>query len=177
MVQQLQTMVGQSVDVMTNPNEITFERYERHGSLREAAIYIGLAAVVAGLFSLGGGALGFVGGVINALIGFFLFTWLVYVIGKGQGGTGTFDEVAYTFALFIAPLTIIGGLFGIVAAIPIINLLVPILGLVLLAVQAVFAFIAVRSSMNITDKRTALITLGGAVIATFIVQLIVAMII
>jgi hypothetical protein len=177
MVQQLQTMVGQSVDVMTNPNEMTFERYERHGTLREAALYIGLAAVVAGIFSLGSGALGFLEGVVNALIGFFLFTWLVYFIGKQQGGTGTFDEVAYTFALFIAPLTIIRGLISILAAIPIINLLTPLLGLALLAVQAVFAFIAVRSSMNISDKRTAILTLGGAVIATFIVQIIAAMII
>jgi hypothetical protein len=45
--------------------------------------------------------------------------------------------------------------------------------LIVLVAQAVLAYIAVRSSMNISSQQTALITLGGAVLGTFIIQIIV----
>ncbi len=172
MLQRVPTMIGQSVDVLSNPNEQTFERYERHGTLQDAAIYVGLAALLTALIGIPGGLGGIIGNLLGALLGFVLFTGLIYWVGKQQGGTGTLDEVAYTFALFIAPLTLVNGIVRLTASLPVIGLLTPLLGLALLAVQAVFAYLAVRSSMNLNDKTRALLTLGGAVLATWILEMI-----
>jgi hypothetical protein len=115
--------------------------------------------------------------VLSTLVGFFVFSGLVYYIGKSQGGTGTFDEVAYTFSLFVAPLSLVVPIIGIFTLIPFLGLLfVPIMllaALIVLIVQAFLAYIAVRSSMNISNQQTALLTLGGAVLGTFIIQIIV----
>jgi hypothetical protein len=173
-------MINQSKAVLTSPNEITFERYERSGNLTNAAIYIGIAAVIAGILGLvtppfGFG--GFLSGILSALANFFIFTGLVFYIGRSQGGTGTFDEVAYTFSLFIAPLIVIGAVVGLFAIIPILGpLFIFIVGLLLLAIQVYFAYIAVRSSMNLVDQTKSIITLGGAFLGTLLVYVIIGMI-
>jgi hypothetical protein len=184
MIQQtsIPQMVAQSRDIISNPSVITFERYERSGTTVNAAIYMGVAAAISGLLGLTGGPLGLIGGVVGALVGFFVFTGLVFYIGRNvAGGTGTWDEVAYTFSLFIAPLTVVGAALGFVAwlfsFIPLlgwlVGLLVGLIGLAILLVQAYFAYVAVQSSMNIRDQTRALITLGLAVVGTLVIQLIV----
>jgi hypothetical protein len=171
-------MINQSKAVLTSPNEITFERYERSGNLTHAAIYIGIAAVIAGLLGLITPPFGFGGllsGILGALANFFIFTGLVFYIGRSQGGTGTFDEVAYTFSLFIAPLIVIRAVVGLFAIIPILGpLFIFIVGLVLLVAQVYFAYIAVRSSMNLVDQTKSIITLGGAFLGTLLVYVIIA---
>lgn len=173
MLQRIQTMMGQSVDVLSNPNEQTFERYEQQGTMQDAALYVGLAALISALIGIPGGLGGIIGNLLGALLGFIIFTGLVYWVGRQQGGTGTLNEVAYTFALFVAPLTLVNALISIVARLPVISLLTPLLALALLVVQAVFAYIAVRSSMNLNDNTRAILTLGGAVLATWLMQMIV----
>jgi hypothetical protein len=167
-------MVNQSKMVLTTPSVATFERYERSGNLVNAGIYIGIAAIIAAILGLSGGISGLIGSFLSTLANFFIFTSLVYYIGKQQGGTGTFDEVAYTFSLFIAPLSLVVPIIGLFVLIPVIGLLfVPILlivVLIVLLVQAYFGYLAVQSSMNITDTTKSIITLGGAVIGTFIIQ-------
>lgn len=173
-------MIEQSRVVLTSPSVSTFERYERRGTFVSAAIYVGIAALIAGLLGFAGGPLGIIRGAIGVLINFFIFTGLVYYIGKQQGGTGTFDEVSYTFSLFVAPLAVIGALVGLVIAIfawvPILNILVGLAGLVvallILLVQVYFAYLAVQSSMNIHDQGKAVITLGGAFLATILLQIV-----
>ncbi len=176
-------MVAQSRDIISNPSVGTFERYEQRGTTTNAAIYIAIAAVIAGVLGIYGGPLGIIGGALSALIGFFVFTGLVFYIGKNvANGTGTWDEVAYTFSLFIAPLTVVGAVVTLVAwvlsLIPLLGGLFFLLGglvtLLILVIQAYFAYIAVQSSMNIRDQGKALTTLGLAVIGTLIVQLIIA---
>jgi hypothetical protein len=185
MIQQtsIPEMIAQSRDVISNPSVDTFERYERRGTTVNAAIYVGIAAAISGVVGLTGGPGGLLAGVIGALIGFFVFTGLVFYIGKSvAGGTGSWDEVAYTFSLFIAPLTVVGALLSLVVwifhFIPVLGALVAVLGLlvalVILLAQAYFAYIAVQSSMNIRDQGKALTTLGLAVVGTLIVQMLVA---
>ncbi|NJK80483.1 MAG: YIP1 family protein [Chloroflexaceae bacterium] len=173
MVQQIPLMISQSIDVLTHPNEGTFEKYERSGTIAHAALYIGLAALIAGLFGLVEGPLGFVRGILGALLGFFIFTGLVYYIGKQQGGTGTFDEVAYTFSLFNAPLQVIGAVIGILVIIPILGqLIVLAVALALLVANVYFAYIAVRSSMNLRSQQQAMVTLGLAFVANVIIYIL-----
>jgi hypothetical protein len=175
-------MLNQSRDIITNPSVDTFERYEKAGNTTSAAIYVGIAAVVAGLLGLTGGLSGLLSGIIGALIGFFIFTGLVFYIGKNvANGTGSWDEVAYTFSLFIAPLIVVRALLGLVAwifhAIPFIGglvlLLAGLIGLLILLVQAYFAYIGVQSSMNIRDQSKAIVTLGLSVLGTLVLQMVV----
>ncbi|WP_129632055.1 YIP1 family protein [Candidatus Oscillochloris fontis] len=178
-------MINQSRDIITNPSVETFERYERHGNTTSAAIYVGIAAIISGILGLSGGIGGLLSSALGALIGFFIFTGMVFYIGRNIAeGTGTWDEVAYTFALFVAPLTLVAALLKLVVwilgAIPLLGGLFILLGalvtLLILLVQAYFAYIAVQSSMNIHDQSKAIITLGLAVVGTFIVQFVIAVI-
>lgn len=180
----LAEMVTQSRAIMANPSVPTFERYERHGSLGSAAVYVLVAAVVAGIlraltallpYTPGNPITAFLGGVLGSLVSFVLFTGLVFYLGRSLfGGTGTWDEVAYTFALFSAPLAVIGALLTFVGVllggIPVLGWLIGLasgLGsLVVLLLQAYFAFIAVQSSMNITDPIKSIANLLLAMIAT-----------
>lgn len=167
-------MFQQSKMVLTTPSVATFERYERNGNLTNAAIYVGIAALIAGLLGLTGGIMGLIAGVLASLAQFFIFTGLVYYIGKSQGGTGTFDEVAYTFSLFIAPLIVIGAVVSLFGIIPLLGpLFVFVVALILLVVQAYFAYLAVQSSMNIADTGKSFMTLGGAIIGTLLIMVII----
>jgi predicted cobalt transporter CbtA len=167
-------MFGQSVEVITKPGVKTFEQYERRGTVTQAAIYVAIGAVLSGLFGLTGGIGGFISGVLAALIGFFLFTSLVYYVGTTQGGSGTYNEVAYTFSLFWVPMTIIGALGALVLAITIIGIIfIPIWLLIVLFINAYFAYLAVQSSMNMHDSGKIFITLGAAIIGTFLGQLLI----
>ncbi len=179
-------MINQSRDVMTNPSVATFERYEKYGNTTSAAIYVGIAAIISGILGLSNGIGGLFSALIVALLGFFIFTGMVFYIGRNIAeGTGTWDEVAYTFALFIAPLTVVGAILNLVVwilkAIPIFGGLFWLLGgvatLLILLVQAYFAYIAVQSSMNIRDQSRAITTLGLAVVGTFIVQFVITILI
>src|SRR5918912_1262282 len=97
-------MLNQSMVVLTKPSVESFEQYERRGGQREALIYVGVAAaaaaIVGALFGLLTGGIvgllaGLIGGLLGPLVSFFVFAFLIYTIGKSQGGTGTQDEVFY----------------------------------------------------------------------------------
>ena len=173
----LSEMVNSSINVLTRPSVSTFETYERRGNLQSALIYVGVAALIAGLLgAIGGGFLGLLAGFVGALVGFIVFTYAVFFIGRSQGGSGTYDEVAYTFSLFSAPLTVISAVLGLIGrVIPLLGCIVGLpLGLVLLVANIYLGYLAVQSSMNLTDKTKAIITLVAAAILSFIVNLVIA---
>lgn len=183
-------MVAQSRDVITNPSVATFERYERRGTISSAAIYVGIAAVLAGVLGFVAaltpwvptnpvGAL--IGSLVGALVQFIVFTGMVYFLGKNMaGGSGSWDEVAYTFSLFIAPLIIANAaitfIVQLLGSIPLLGALIGLLGflvsLLFLIVQAYFAYLAVQSSMNIHDQSRSLVVLVLSVVGTFLITAI-----
>jgi hypothetical protein len=175
----LSEMVNSSIVVMTKPSVSTFEMYERRGNLASALTYVGIAAAISGILGAVGATsiiAGLLGGVISAIVGFLVFTYSVFFIGKSQGGTGTYDEVAYTFSLFWAPLAVIGAVIGLIGRV--LPLLACVIGLpvalALLAAQIYFGYLAVQSSMNIRDSGRAIITLVVAAILAFIVNVVIA---
>jgi hypothetical protein len=182
MIQQtsIPEMIAQSKDIISNPSVGTFERYEQRGTMVNAAIYVGIAAILAGILGIRFDHIlgSVIGSALSALIGFFVFTGMVFYIGRSTaGGTGTWDEVAYTFSLFIAPLIVIGAVISLVSFIPILGpFVVAIVSLLILLVQAYFAYIAVQSSMNIRDQGKAITTLLLAVVGTFIAQMLIGII-
>jgi hypothetical protein len=171
-------MLNQSIQVLTKPGVETFERFERHGGQREATIYIMIAAAISAAVAL---VFGLLGGIVQALlsavlgfilpvVGFYIFVFLVYFIGKQQGGTGTQDEVFYTMSLFVAPIQAVTGA---VSAIPLIGCLALPATFALGIYQIYLGYLGVRSSMNL-DQNKAIITLVLAFIAQLIIGFIIA---
>ena len=160
---QISDMFAQSTAVLAQPAPRTFERFERRGNVGSALTYVALAALVSAVVAAFGSFfhsdVTFFGQFFSRLIGiplqFLIFTGAVYLIGRHLfKGTGQYSEVAYSFALFFVPLSIIGSLLGII----------PLLGwfvvgpLVTLA-MIFFGFLAVQSSMNLRDAVSAGVTL------------------
>ncbi len=168
-------MLNQSINVLTRPGVATFEQYEKRGGMREALVYVGvaaaLAAIVAFVFGLFGGfgyaLLRLLGGFITPILGFFAFSYVLYWVGKQQGGTGTQDEVFYTISLYAAPIMAVN---GIMSNIPLFNLiLIPTVVLILSLYMLYLAYLAARSSMNLTDTTKAIISVVAALVAYWIV--------
>jgi hypothetical protein len=167
-------MVNQSRQVLSKPSVATFEQYENSGTLQQALIYVAIAAAITGIFGIFGGLGAFLSGIISTLVGFLVFTYLVYFIGKQQGGTGSYDQVAYTFSLFWAPLAVIFGIVTLVLTITIIGIfLVPLVAIAALIANVYFGYLAVQSSMNVEAGGKAWLILILAAIGSFVVSLIV----
>src|SRR5215211_7010707 len=165
-------MLNQSMTVLTKPSVESFEQYERRGGMREALTYVIAAAVLVGVvgavFGLLGGVIGALAGLLRgvfALLGFYVFAWVLNYVGKMQGGTGTQDEVFYTAALYTAPLLAVT---GVVSAIPIIGCLALPVTFALGIYQIYLGYLAARSSMNL-DQNKAIITVIAAIVAQFVV--------
>jgi hypothetical protein len=171
-------MLNQSTTVLTKPSIQSFEQFERRGGMREAIVYIGVAAVLAGAAGLvfglltggiGGAIAGLITGLVPPLISFFVFTFVLYFVGKQQGGTGTQDEVFYTCALYTAPLLAVTGVVG---AIPLINCLFAPVSLILGIYQIYLGYLAARSAMNL-DQNKAIISVAAAIVAMWIVSFLI----
>lgn len=167
-------MVNQSMEVLSKRDIPTFEKYEDKGTVREAIIYVGLAAVLSGLLGLSGGIGGFLNGIISTILGFLVFTYVIYYFGKTQGGSGSFDQVAYSFALFWAPLAVLFAALTLVLVITLIGIVfIPLAVILAVAANVYFAHMAVQSSMNLRESNKIWITLVVAFIATALAQIII----
>lgn len=172
------TMVRHSRELLTKPSTATFERFEKDGTFADALIYVAIAAAISGIFGLVNGIVGFLSQILLTLLGFVVFVYLVYYIGTRQGGSGTLDEVAYSFALFWAPLSVLFGVLTLLLVITLVGiLLVPLVALAALAANVYFGYLAVRSSMNLTESGKAWTTLILAALGVFVFNLIVGAIV
>lgn len=168
-------MINQSVTVLTKPSVASFEQFERRGGQREAMIYVGVAAAIGAVLSavfglLGGGVRGAIGGLLGGLllplISFYVSAFLIYTVGKSQGGTGTQDEVFYTVALYLAPILAINGILGSNALFACLSFPITLA----LGLYGIYlGYLAIRSSMNL-DQNKAIITM----VLIFVVQLVIA---
>jgi hypothetical protein len=171
----LSEMVNQSITVLTRPSVQTFETYEKRGTMQSALIYIAAAAAIAGivafvfgLFAGIGAAIGaLVAAVIGPLVSFAVFAFLLFYIGRSQGGSGTRDEVFYTTALYAAPILAVTGA---VSNIPLINCLALPATLLLGLYQIYLAYLSTRASQNL-DQNKAILTIVLAWLAQFLISL------
>jgi hypothetical protein len=170
-------MISQSIAVLTKPSIATFELYEKRGRTKEALTYVTVAAVIVGIvgfvFGLFGGIgsaiAGLVIGIVSPLVGFYVFAYALYMVGKSQGGTGTQDEVFYTASLYTAPILAVTGIVG---RIPLLGCVLAPVTLVLSIYQAYLGYLAARSSMNL-DQTKGIITVVVAIIIQIIVVAII----
>ena len=139
-------------EVLTNPIE-TFKREEEKADLRQGMIHLAIAGVIAGfirelatfagLVSIGGisgsgvGTFDFlrvlIGTPISVVIGWLIFSGIIYIIAMIFGAKGDFTKQSYLIALYGAPLMIITSILNIIPfAGPILSFLAGLYGLYLL---------------------------------------------
>jgi hypothetical protein len=143
-------MIAQSRDVLASRSVAAFERHETSGTLRDAVAYVALAGAITGLFGLSEGIGGFIANIVFTILGFLVFTYIVHWLGSRRGGTGTLDEVAYSFALFWAPLSVLISVVTLVLILTLVGvLLIPLVAIAGIALNVYFAYLATQASMNL----------------------------
>lgn len=154
-----------SLAVLTRPSIESFERYEWRGGVAAAYQYVLLAAlisaVVGATFALLPNhpdvsfGMQFINRLVAIPLGFAVFTRLVHWLGRLMyRGSGTYAEVAYTFALFYVPISILDSLVGWV---PIVNY---VMALVVPLTLLYYGYLAVQSSMNIYNPNRGVVVLA-----------------
>lgn len=170
----IKVMVAQSRDVLTQRNVATFEKYEKDGDLRDAVIYVAAAALIAGLLGISAGPLGIVSTVLTTVAGFLVFVYIVHWLGTRNGGTGSLDEVAYTFSLFWGPVAVLTGVAALVLLITVVGIvLIPLLLIASLVVNVWFSYMATQSSLNLQPGMPTWTVLILAALASFLVNAVV----
>jgi hypothetical protein len=167
-------MLSQSRDVLLHPSVATFEKYEKLGTVRDAIVYVAIASAISGVFGLTEGIGGFLRNLIASILGFLVFTYLVHWLGSRRGGTGTLDEVAYSFALFWAPLSVLISVVTLLLVLTLIGVfLLPLVALAGLALNVYYAYLATQASLNLQSGGGTWVVLLMAAIGSFLVSLIV----
>lgn len=95
-----------------------------------------------------------IGGLVFTLLAFFVWTGLVYLLGRLFGGTGAFGELAYDIALFWAPIAVIRGLIGVISIGPI-AVIGGIIGLIVGLYNIYLSWLSVQSGMNLSPGKAA----------------------
>ncbi len=101
---------------------------------------------------LGGGVGAFLirvicGAPIAAVIGvvfFLIIVGIIYLLAKVFGGRGTFDQLAYALAAIQTPISLVTGVLGLLAAIPVISICFGVLSLLLGLYAIVLNIMAVK---------------------------------
>jgi hypothetical protein len=102
--------------------------------------------------------------LLGAIIGFFIWTGIVYVLGRAFGGTGAYGELAYDIALFQTPLSVISSLVSLVGFGP----LACLTGLVSLALSIYgiyLSWLSIQSGMNLPGNKALMVILIPLVVA------------
>ncbi|MBS1966805.1 MAG: YIP1 family protein [Chloroflexi bacterium SZAS-1] len=95
-----------------------------------------------------------IGGLFVTLIAFFIWTGLVYLLGRLFGGTGAFGELAYDIALFWAPIAVLRGLIGVISIGPV-AAIGGIIGLIVGLYNLYLSWLSVQSGMNLSPGKAA----------------------
>src|SRR5262249_52812357 len=155
-----------------------FYHYAARSSSEDALTYTAVAALLIGLGNMlllgGASATGLVLGVINQLFMFYLFAGAIHFVGAQRGGRGSFDEIAYTFALFYVPIQVLVSILTwLLVLLPLPGQLsflfwaIPLVGRL---AQAYYAQVAVKGVMGLRESREAWIAVGAGLLILLIVD-------
>jgi hypothetical protein len=102
----------------------------------------------------GGGSLtaAIIVGLFGAIIGFFIWTGIIYLLGRAFGGTGAFGELAYDVALFSAPLTVLNGLVSVISIGPL-ACLTFIVTIALGIYNLYLSWLSIQAGMNLPGNK------------------------
>lgn len=173
----MQEMVNQSVMIFKQPGSITFRRSLSRGSRVDAVLYVASGACIVGilraLLLAEFGIAALLMEVFLALIGFFFFVAVVVLVGNYLGGMGTFDEIAYAFALFYVPITLVSRVvIVLMETFSLAPALLAWVGVLALLANGIFAYFAVQGSMHFRHPALALLTIGVALAILWVTSLV-----
>jgi hypothetical protein len=133
------------------------------------ALAQGIGAALAATMAGGGNPIGgLIGGIISALIGWAVWSYVIYLVGtKVFGGTATYGEVLRTLGFAETP-----GVLGILSFIPVLGGIITFVGAIWVLIAS---FIATRQALDISNGKT-VGTIVVAIIALIIVLAIIGVI-
>jgi Yip1-like protein len=91
-------------------------------------------------------------GLLSTLIAFFIWLGIIFLLGRAFGGTGSFGELAYDFALFWAPIAVIRGLIGVISIGPI-AFIGGLIGLAVGLYNIYLSWLSIQSGMNLSGGK------------------------
>jgi hypothetical protein len=81
---------------------------------------------------------------VIAVVFFLIGVGIIYLLAKMFGGRGTFDQLAYAFAAFQTPISLVIGVLGLLSAIPFARACFGLVSLALLLYSLALAVMAVK---------------------------------
>ncbi|GEM49589.1 hypothetical protein [Deinococcus cellulosilyticus] len=167
----LTEMFSQSVQVIRVPTETNFNRFEDEGNFASAMVFMGgamLAFTAAGFYF--SGSTGAVQHLLIALVYYFGFWGLAFLLGRPMGGEATWHELAYTHALFMAPM-LLGFTISSVAFFSFGYLQVASMYLtfVFLGISLYYSVRCIQGTMNFYDPVKVLALIAGLLITSVVV--------
>ena len=133
------------------------------------AVASGIGQGLATMNQPGGNLIGgLIGGVVSGLIGWGVWSWVIYFVGtRIFGGTATYGEVLRTLGFAETP--------GVLAILTFIPVLGPIISLVAGLWVLVASFIGTRQALDISNGKTVgtiLVALVALIIVVFLIGLV-----
>lgn len=97
------------------------------------------------------------------LLGFLTYLGLVFVLGRGLGGTGTLGELAYNLALFWVPVSVVAALVNTVS-IGFFSCLTAPVALVVTGYGFYLTYLGVQSGLNLPARKARIVVLVPALL-------------
>ena len=108
-------------------------------------------------------------GAVFSVIMFAIVTALIQWVAKLFGGTGSFEKLAYAFAMITVPYSVVSAILMLIGIIPFVGILTGLVGFVLAIYVIVLEVIAVRAVNDLdTGKAVGSVLLPGLVIGLFV---------
>jgi hypothetical protein len=109
---------------------------------------------------MGGGSLtgAIVSGLLGSIVGFLIWTGIIFLLGRAFGGTGAFGELAYDVALFSAPMAVINALVGVISIGPL-ACLTAIVTIALALYTLYLSWLSIQSGLNLPPNKALIVIL------------------
>ncbi len=99
--------------------------------------------------------------ILGTLVGFLVYLSIVFLPGRGLGGSGKYGELAYDIALFWVPISVVSAALNIFS-ISVFSCLTAPLVLLVTLYGFYLTFLSVQAGMNLSPRRALIIILVPA---------------
>lgn len=179
----LSAQLDRSLAVLQKPEEETFRRFQKEGGMREALVFVGAAAVIAGVVAFLFGLISGLGPgippipyaflkLVFALVlpfgGLFIFAFALNALARQQGSSFSQEEILYTTALYAVPILGVNAAIGSIDKIGCLYQPVAI-GLIAYLIYMGYAFLNTDPNLNQNQALTPALGAGAALIVFLIV--------
>jgi hypothetical protein len=99
--------------------------------------------------------------IAGTLVGFFVYLTIVFLLGRGLGGSGKYGELAYDVALFWVPISVVSATLNVFSFSLFSCMTAPLVLLVTLY-GFYLTFLSVQAGMNLAPRRALIVILVPA---------------